>query len=54
MVKRGRKVKNDWKKRRRQEYLEKKAFRYYTFCEGEATEPKYFQGYKPYIEDNPI
>ena len=54
MVKRGRKVKDDWKKRRRQEYLEKKAFRYYIFCEGQVTEPKYFQGFKRYIEENPI
>ena len=36
------------------EHLEKKEFRYYIFCEGQATEPKYFQGFKRYIEDNPI
>ena len=48
------KEKNNWKKKRRQEYLEKKEFRYYIFCEGQATEPKYFQGFKRYIEDNPI
>ena len=46
--------KNNWKKKRRQEYLEKKEFRYYIFCEGQATEPFYFQGFKQYIEDNPI
>ncbi len=54
MAKRGRKGKDNWKKKRRQEYLEKKEFRYYIFCEGQATEPKYFQGFKRYIEDNPI
>lgn len=54
MAKRGRKEKDNWKKKRRQEYLEKKEFRYYIFCEGQAAEPKYFQGFKRYIEDNPI
>ena len=54
MAKRGRKEKDNWKKKRRQEYLEKKEFRYYIFCGGQATEPKYFQGFKRYIEDNPI
>ena len=39
-----------WKKKRRQEYLEQKKYRYYIFCEGEATEPKYFQGFKKLIE----
>ena len=29
MAKRGRKGKDNWKKKRRQEYLEKKEFRYY-------------------------
>ena len=28
-----------WKKKRRKEYLEKKEFRYYIFCEGQQTEP---------------
>ena len=51
MVKRGRKAKDNWKKKRRQEYLEKKEFRYYIFCEGQATEPNYFKGFKQYIED---
>lgn len=41
--------KNNWKKKRRQEYLEKKEFRYYIFCEGQATEPFYFQGFKQYM-----
>lgn len=43
-----------WKKRRRKEYLEKKEYRYYIFCEGEQTEPQYFNGFKRLIEDNPI
>lgn len=34
----------DWKKKRRQEYLEKKEYRYYIFCEGQQTEPQYFSG----------
>ena len=43
-----------WKRKRRQEYLEQKEFRYYIFCEGQQTEPKYFNGFKKYIESNPI
>lgn len=43
-----------WKKKRRKEYLEKKQYRYYIFCEGEQTEPQYFNGFKRLIEDNPI
>ena len=43
-----------WKKRRRTEYLEQKEFRYYIFCEGQQTEPQYFNGFKRYIEANPI
>ncbi|MEG0155954.1 MAG: RloB family protein [Lachnospiraceae bacterium] len=43
-----------WKKKRRKEYLEKKEYRYYIFCEGEQTEPQYFNGFKRLIEDNPI
>ena len=43
-----------WKKARRKEYLEKREFRYYIFCEGQQTEPLYFEGFKRYIEDNPI
>ena len=35
-----------WKKKRRKEYLEKKQFRYYIFCEGQQTEPLYFEGLK--------
>ena len=43
-----------WKRKRRQEYLEQKEFRYYIFCEGQQTEPQYFNGFKKYIESNPI
>lgn len=43
-----------WKKKRRQEYLETKKYRYHIFCEGEQTEPQYFAGFKRVIEDNPI
>lgn len=32
-----------WRKQRRKEYLEKKEYRYYIFCEGEQTEPLYFE-----------
>lgn len=44
----------DWKKKRRQQYLELKEYRYYIFCEGEQTEPHYFAGFKRLIEHNPI
>lgn len=44
----------DWKKKRRQEHLEMKQYRYYIFCEGQQTEPKYFEGFKKLIEENPI
>ena len=43
-----------WKKKRRQEYLEMKQYRYYIFCEGQQTEPLYFAGFKKLIEENPI
>jgi len=43
-----------WKKRRRQEYLEMRRYRYYIFCEGQQTEPLYFAGFKKLIEENPI
>ncbi len=43
-----------WKKKRRQEHLEQKKYRYYIFCEGQQTEPLYFNGFKKYIESNPI
>ena len=54
MAKRSYKEKDTWKKKRRQEYLEKKEFRYYIFCEGQQTEPSYFEGFKRYIEESPI
>ncbi len=31
-----------------------KEYRFYIFCEGEQTEPRYFGGFKKLIEDNPI
>lgn len=43
-----------WRKHRRKEYLEQKEYRYYIFCEGEQTEPLYFEGFKRLIENNPI
>ncbi len=43
-----------WKKKRRQEYLEMKEYRYYIFCEGQQTEPLYFEGFKRLIEENPV
>ncbi len=43
-----------WRKQRRKEYLEKKEYRYFIFCEGEQTEPLYFEGFKRLIEGNPI
>ena len=43
-----------WRKQRRKEYLEKKKYRYYIFCEGEQTEPLYFEGFKRVIDDNQI
>ena len=45
---------DNWRKKRRQEYLEMKEFRYYIFCEGEQTEPLYFDGFKKLIEENPV
>lgn len=43
-----------WKKKRRQEYLEMKQYRYYIFCEGQQTEPLYFAAFKKLIEENPV
>ncbi|MBR4027182.1 MAG: RloB domain-containing protein [Lachnospiraceae bacterium] len=43
-----------WKKQRRQEYLEMKKYRYYIFCEGQQTEPLYFEAFKKLIEENPV
>lgn len=44
----------NWKKKRRQEYLEMKQYRYYIFCEGQQTEPMYFAALKKLIEENPV
>lgn len=43
-----------WKKKRRQEHMEQKLYRYYIFCEGQQTEPAYFAGFKKLIEENPV
>ena len=43
-----------WIKKRRQEYLEMKKYRYYNFSEGQQKEPLYFAGFKKLIEKNPI
>lgn len=43
-----------WKKKRRQEHLELKKYRYYIFCEGQQTEPQYFAEFKKLIEENPV
>ena len=50
----GKSGKFDWKKKRRQEHLEMRKYRYYIFCEGQQTEPLYFAGFKKLIEENPI
>lgn len=44
----------EWRKKRKQDNLEKKEFRYYIFCEGKQTEPNYFEGFKRLIESDPI
>ncbi|MBR6003527.1 MAG: RloB domain-containing protein [Lachnospiraceae bacterium] len=44
----------EWKKKRRQEFLEMRRFKYYIFCEGQQTEPLYFEGFKKLIEKNAI
>lgn len=46
--------KHNWKKKRQQEHLALKKYRYYIFCEGQQTEPSYFAGFKKLIEENPI
>lgn len=43
-----------WKEKRRLEYLEKKKYRYYIFCEGEQIEPQHSVGFKRLFEDNSI
>ena len=42
-----------WKKKRRQEYLKIREF-HFIFCEGEKTEPNYFERFKRLIEEDPI
>lgn len=46
--------KEKWRKKRLQEHLELKKYRYYIFCEGQQTEPQYFSGFKKLIEENAI
>ncbi len=46
--------KEEWKRKRRQEYLEQKEDLFYIFCEGIQTEPLYFSGFKQLIESSPI
>lgn len=43
-----------WKKQRRKEHMAKIIHRYYLFCEGEQTEPLYFEGFRRLIEENPV
>ena len=45
---------NNWKSSRPTEHLEPKDFEYYIFCEGQQTEPNYFNGFKELIDNNPI
>lgn len=45
---------NNWKKQRQKEYIERREYRYYIFCEGEKTEPQYFKGFKELIEKTPL
>ncbi len=45
---------DQWREPRKTERFETKEYRYYIFCEGEQTEPNYFQGFKKLIESNPI
>ena len=42
-----------WKKKRRQEHMEQKLYRYYIFCEGQQTETLYFEGFKKLNKENP-
>lgn len=48
------KSKTAWKKQRAINRYEKAEHRYYIFCEGQRTEPDYFEGLKRDIEKNPI
>ena len=55
MAKRGRKEKDNWKKKRRQEYLEKKVISLLYFLRGTSNgNLSIFKDFKRYIEDNPI
>jgi hypothetical protein len=45
---------SSWKKKRPQERYEQIPYKYYIFCEGEKTEPQYFEAFKQCIESNPI
>lgn len=45
---------DDWRRKRRQDYLETREHQYYIFTEGIQTEPLYFQGFTDLIEENPI
>lgn len=42
--------KDEWRKNRRQNTIETREFQYFIFCEGEQTEPLYFDGFKHLIE----
>ncbi len=53
MAKRGRKEKDNWKKKRRQEYLEKERIPLLYFLRRTTTN-LIFSRIKRYIEDNPI
>ncbi|MEG0452997.1 MAG: RloB family protein [Coprobacillus sp.] len=44
----------NWKNARKQGCLELKKDKFYIFCEGEKTEPLYFEGFKNVIENNPV
>ena len=44
----------DRKKKRKVEHLEQAGEKIYIFCEGEQTEPKYFEGFEKMIKANPI
>lgn len=45
---------NEWKKQRRMEFIESRKYRYYIFCEGEKTEPQYFEGFRNLIDSIPM
>ena len=42
------------KKPRKIEHIEPATIKFYIFCEGEQTEPKYFSGFEKAIKSNPI